>query len=280
MMRALLPAASLVLVAALEVAAWRADWATDTSRHAQLKALRVASGQQLSLEQSDKQPDQAIVDYQMPAKHSHRVRIYMKRARLGDQTRGAFAEVHLPAPSGDGILDFGPDPDYEHIAGPECQVHLVVAFATPGASRSHTVLLYPPQPGEAGDPNAVRIIHLQSSLELVVRYSANSADGQHGPRCRGSLAMTQDTEHFSSPLGMDLEWTFVAAPDSDIRVTFAPDLWTGEGEFQFGQELESLTLEKTQPLRLAILPVGQSRIMASLERKGEPVLTANSLKLG
>jgi hypothetical protein len=79
---------------------------------------------------------------------------------------------------------------------------------------------------------------------------------------------------------MDWEWGFVAAPNFDIRITFAPDLWTGEGELDFGKELESLALEKIQPRRLVILPVGGSRTIESRERKGEPVMAASSLRLG
>jgi hypothetical protein len=94
--------------------------------------------------------------------------------------------------------------------------------------------------------------------------------------------MRQDQESWSNPLGMDWDWSFLAEPDSDIRITFSPDLWTGEGELEveFGKELESLALEKIQPRRLSILPVGGSRIFASRERVGEPVMTASSMKLG
>jgi hypothetical protein len=92
--------------------------------------------------------------------------------------------------------------------------------------------------------------------------------------------MRQDQESWSNPLGMDWEWTFIAAPNFDIRITFAPDLWTGEGELEFGKELESLALEKIQPRRLTILSIGGSRAIEARERRGEPVMTANSLKLG
>lgn len=270
----------LVAAGAAEVGLWRADWTADPQDHAGLRTLRVHSGQQLSMERSEDKPDQPIVDYQTPAGHSHRVRIYMKRGRLSDQSVAAFKQVGLPVPKGDGVIEVTPDPMFEQRTGPECQVGLLVGFAGTGASPDRTVLFYPPQPGENSDSDSVRTIHVQSSSELSVRLSANSADGQRGPRCRNVLTMHQDQESWSNPLGMDWEWTFIAAPNFDIRITFAPDLWTGEGEMEFGKELESLALEKIQPRRLAILPVGGSRVIESRERKGEPVMTASSTKLG
>jgi hypothetical protein len=193
----------------------------------------------------------------------------------------AFKRVGQPVPKGYGVLEVVPDPRSEQSPGPECQVSLLVGFtSTAAASPDRTVLLYPPQPGESSDSNSVRTIHLQSSSELSLRFSANSANGQLGPGCRSLLIMQQDPESFKVLLGMDWQWTFIAEPNFDIRITFSPDLWTGEGELEFGQELESLALEKIQQRRLAILPVGGSGAIESRERVGDPVMTANSLKLG
>ena len=270
----------LVAAGAAELVLWRADWTAKTENHAWLRALRVRSGQQLSLERSEDKPNQPIVDYETPAEHSHRVRIYMKRGRLSDPSRAAFLQFGLSAPKGDALLEVSPDPKFEQSRGAECQVALLVGFLPTGASPGRTVLLYPPQPGEISSSDNVRTIHVQSNSELLVRLSANSAGGQRGPRCRNIVTMQQDQEKWYAPLGMDWEWSFIAAPNFDILITFAPDLWTGEGELEFGKELESLALEKIQPQRLAILPVGGSRVIESRKRKGEPVMTASSLKLG
>jgi hypothetical protein len=275
--------ACFVAACAAEVVLWQAHWTADTQDHPRLRTLRVRSGQQLALERSENKPDQPIVDYQAPAGHSHRVRIYMKRARLGDDSSGAFREaferIGQPVPEGYGDLEVMPDPKSEQSTGPECEVSLLVGFPGTAASPDRTVLLYPLQPGESSD-SSVRTIHLPSSSELSLRFSANSADGRLGPGCRNVLMMRQDLESFKVLLGMDWQWTFLAGPNFDIRITFSPDLWTGEGELEFGQELESLALEKIQPRRLAILPVGGSEAIESRERVDEPVMTANSLKLG
>jgi hypothetical protein len=277
-------AAYFLAVGAAEVVLWRAHWTADTQDHPHLRTLRVRSGQQLAVERLEDKPDQPIVNYQAPQGHSHRVHISMKRARLDNDSNGAFKQafrqVGQRVPKGYGVLEIEPDPKSEGAAGPECQVALLVGFAGTAASSDRTVLLYPPQPGESGDSNSVRTIHLLSASELSVRFSANSADGQSGSGCRSILRMRQDPESFKVLLGMDWQWTFISEPNFDIRITFSPDLWTGEGELEFGQELESLALEKIQPRRLAILPVGGSGAVESRERAGEPVMTANSLKLG
>jgi hypothetical protein len=270
-----------------ELALWRAQWAVDTANRAHFRTLRVRSGQQLQVEGANDTPDQPIVHYQTPAGHSHRLRIYMKRARLSPESQAAFAEAHQLAPKGDAVLKIAPDPQYEHVHGHECSVNLLIGFSDAGGqsprdAKRRTVLLYPSQSqaGESSNSDSVRTVHVQSSSELAIRFSTNSVAGKQGPRCRSVLTMQQDEQSWPSPLGMDWEWTFIAAENSDIRVTFSPDMWTGEGEIGFGQELDSLALEPIQPRRLTVLGFEGSHVVVSRERTGQPFLTANTLKLG
>jgi hypothetical protein len=257
-----------------QVALLQLDWRVHAQDNRELGRLAVRSGNRLLIDKALDASDQPILHYATRGGHSHHVVLELMQARLSDAARSAFSQFGIDSPSEQGRILAGSDPATDSVAGKPCQADVKVEFgksSSPGAERS--VFLYPPPPGANTHPESQRILHLQSNSELVIHISANSDEGQDGPRCRNLITWKRDSNVWEKPFGQDLDWALVAVPGSSVIITMS-------GDFQGGdQELESLTLEPLKPARLAIMPSATSEVIQSRKRAGEPLLTVEDLRL-
>lgn len=257
-----------------QVALLHLDWRVHAQDNRELGRLTVRSGNRLLIDEALDVSDQPILHYATRVGHGHHVALDLMQARLSDAARSAFSQFKIDSPSEQGRILAGSDPATDSVAGKSCQTDVKVEFgksSSPGTERS--VVLYPPPPGANTHPESERILHLQSSSELVIHLSTNSAEGQDGPRCTNLITWKRDSRVWEKPFGRDLDWAFVAAPESGVIITMAGDFQSGD------QELESLTLEPLKPTRLAILPSATSEVIQSRKRAGEPLLTVEDLRL-